>query len=132
MNVQKLTLLLNKVKAGKITIEEALGQLRSLPFEDLGFTRVDHHRSLRKGFPEVIWGRKLRGDRVHSEVTEGGQNICARLDEKGMVQGTFPKSHYPGPSAHVFLSGQALGKDDPSHHRQHDDIPVAEEAAGSS
>ena len=100
MNVQKLTLLLNKVKTGKITIEEALGQLRSLPFEDLGFTRIDHHRSLRKGFPEVIWGQGKTSAEIVSilkKLKGTGQNILVtRLDEKKAttVQKTFPKSHY--------------------------------------
>ena len=86
MNVQKLALLLNRVKAGKVTIEEALGQLRSLPFEDLGFTRIDHHRSLRKGFPEVIWGEGKSSSQILSIVKQlksRGQNILVtRLEEK--------------------------------------------------
>ena len=56
MDIRKLENLLKEVKTGKASIEKALAQLKSLPFEDLGFTRIDHHRSLRKGFPEVIWG----------------------------------------------------------------------------
>jgi pyridinium-3,5-biscarboxylic acid mononucleotide synthase len=100
MNVQRLALLLNKVKTGKITIEKALDQLKSLPFEDLGFTRIDHHRSLRKGFPEVIWGQgKTSGEIVSilKQLKRQGQNILVtRLEEKkaAAVQKAFPKSHY--------------------------------------
>ena len=56
MEIQKLVSLLKSVRSGKSSVEQALTRLKSLPFEDLGFTRIDHHRSLRKGFPEVIWG----------------------------------------------------------------------------
>ena len=54
MNQQHLTTLLQKVQAGNMSVPQALRQLRTLPFEDLGFAAVDHHRSLRQGFPEVI------------------------------------------------------------------------------
>jgi hypothetical protein len=55
MNQDRLAALLQRVQAGKVSIPHALRQLRSLPFEDLGFASVDHHRSLRQGFPEVIF-----------------------------------------------------------------------------
>jgi len=54
MNQQQLTKLLQEVRAGNVSISKALTQLRTLPFEDLGFASVDHHRALRQGFPEVI------------------------------------------------------------------------------
>ncbi len=47
--------LLDEVAAGKLPVAQALRQLRTLPFEDLGFAHLDHHRLLRKGFPEVIF-----------------------------------------------------------------------------
>lgn len=54
MNQQQLTQLLQEVQAGNMSIPKALRQLRTLPFEGLGFATVDHHRALRQGFPEVI------------------------------------------------------------------------------
>jgi len=54
MNRQDLEKLLESVRSGEVTTEEAVRKLRSLPFEDLGFAKVDHHRALRKDFPEVI------------------------------------------------------------------------------
>src|SRR5210317_1851280 len=54
MTHQQLTQLLKEVQGGNLSISQALRQLRTLPFEDLGFASVDHHRSLRQGFPEVI------------------------------------------------------------------------------
>src|SRR4030043_258625 len=50
MNIRKLEFLLKSIKSGKTSVEEAVAQLKSLPFEDLGFTRIDHHRSLQKVF----------------------------------------------------------------------------------
>lgn len=48
--------LLEAVKRRTMSVDAALSRLKSLPFEDIGFATLDHHRSLRKGFPEVIWG----------------------------------------------------------------------------
>ena len=55
MEVEKLKALLKQVKDGEIAIDDALQSLRTLPFEDLGFSKIDHHRQLRTGFPEVIF-----------------------------------------------------------------------------
>jgi len=54
MNQNRLTHLLERVQSGKVSVAGALRQLRTLPFENLGFASVDHHRSLRQGFPEVL------------------------------------------------------------------------------
>ena len=55
MDEQRLRELLARVQSGEAPIDEALQSLRTLPFEDLGFAKVDHHRALRNGFPEVIY-----------------------------------------------------------------------------
>jgi pyridinium-3,5-biscarboxylic acid mononucleotide synthase len=55
MNEAKLKRLLQQVKTGAVPIDEALNELRGLPFEDLGFARIDHHRTLRTGYPEVVY-----------------------------------------------------------------------------
>jgi NCAIR mutase (PurE)-related protein len=57
MEPEKLKELLLSFKEGKISLEKIVEHLKHLPFEDLGFARIDHHRSLRKGFPEVIYGQ---------------------------------------------------------------------------
>ena len=100
MNVQKLERLLKNVKTGKISIDEAITHLKSLPFEDLGYARIDHHRSLRKGFPEVIWGEGKFPTQILSimkELKRRGQNILiTRLDggKAKVIQKVFPKSQY--------------------------------------
>lgn len=54
MEATQLKTLLTQVRQGKLSIAAAMERLVALPFEDLGFARVDHHRNLRQGFPEVI------------------------------------------------------------------------------
>lgn len=56
MDREALAELLAGVRRGRISVQRALERLRHLPFEDLGFAKVDHHRTLRQGFPEVIMG----------------------------------------------------------------------------
>jgi len=100
MNPRKLEDLLRKVRSGKTSIEKAIAQLKSLPFEDLGYARIDHHRSLRKGFPEVIWGEGKSPNQILSimkEMKRKGQNVLiTRLDEKKAkgIQKGFPKCRY--------------------------------------
>jgi pyridinium-3,5-biscarboxylic acid mononucleotide synthase len=54
MDHKRLTQLLKDLRAGKFDVPHAVARLRSLPFEELGFASLDHHRSIRQGFPEVI------------------------------------------------------------------------------
>ena len=56
MDQENLRSLLEQVKLGAVDIDGALDRLRHLPFEDLGFAKIDHHRALRHGMPEVIFG----------------------------------------------------------------------------
>ena len=64
MDQDSLKALLDQVRAGAVDVEAALGRLRHLPFEDLGFAKVDHHRALRQGTPEVIFGKGKSADQV--------------------------------------------------------------------
>ena len=57
MNQSDLLKILESVKAGELAPEVAIERLKHLPFEDLGFAKVDHHRALRQGFAEVIFGK---------------------------------------------------------------------------
>jgi pyridinium-3,5-biscarboxylic acid mononucleotide synthase len=56
MDAEELEKLLERVQRGEVAISQALQRLRDLPFEDLGYAKIDHHRSLRQGFPEVVMG----------------------------------------------------------------------------
>src|SRR5919108_5823419 len=55
MDPERLSKLLTDFAKGKSTVTALIERLRTLPFEDLGFASVDHHRTLRQGFPEVIF-----------------------------------------------------------------------------
>jgi len=57
MNKNSLTRLLSQVAKGSLTVDNAVQQLKNISFEDINFAHIDHHRSLRKGFPEVIFGQ---------------------------------------------------------------------------
>src|SRR5258708_28276744 len=57
MNQSELLKILESVKAGELAPEKAIERLKHLPFEDLGFAKVDHHRALRQGFAEVVLGK---------------------------------------------------------------------------
>jgi NCAIR mutase (PurE)-related protein len=56
MNAAEIKKLFQQVRSGKLSPDEAVEQLRHLPFEDLGFAKIDHHRAIRAGMPEVIFG----------------------------------------------------------------------------
>jgi pyridinium-3,5-biscarboxylic acid mononucleotide synthase len=60
--------LLEALQAGRLTADQALDRLKHLPFEDLGFAKIDHHRSLRQGYAEVIFGRGKTPEQVAAIV----------------------------------------------------------------
>src|SRR5712692_547435 len=64
MTEDQIRKILEQHKSGALSSEDALHRLRSLPFADLGFANVDHHRTLRQGFPEVIFGMGKTVDQV--------------------------------------------------------------------
>jgi len=139
MNIRKLEDFLKKVKSGKTTLDEAMAELKSLPFEDLGFTRIDHHRSLRKGFPEVIWGEGKASGQILSimkQLKGKGQSILiTRLEEKKAkaIQRVFPKSqYYPRSKVLTYLTHPVKSEGKGTIlviTAGTTDIPVAEEAA---
>jgi NCAIR mutase (PurE)-related protein len=67
--------LLQEVKNSNIDIEEALGKLKNLPYEDLGYANIDHHRELRNGYPEVIY--------CEGKTDEHILGIIQKMNEKG-------------------------------------------------
>ena len=139
MNIRKIENLLKNVKSGKTSMDEAVAQLKSLPFEDLGYARIDHHRSLRKGFPEVIWGEGKTSGQILSimkELKRKGQNILiTRLEERKAraIQKVFPKSQYhPRSKVLTYLTYPVKSEGKGTIlviTAGTTDIPVAEEAA---
>ncbi len=96
MDAAALKKMLEQVQHGDRSVAEALEHLRHLPFEDIGDAVIDHHRSLRQGFPEVILGSGKSVDqieRIIAAMLNKGSNVLAtRLDgEKALlVQKAFP------------------------------------------
>jgi hypothetical protein len=89
MNIQQLEQILADVRDGKLTIEEAVQRLRHWPFEDVGFAKIDHHRTLRCGFPEVIYcpgktEKQVAG--IFEKLAKTGQNIIATRAEAALFE----------------------------------------------
>jgi len=84
MDSARLTKLLKDLQAGKIGITPVMERLRTLPYEDLGFASVDHHRSIRQGFPEVIFCEgKTRAQTVaiaRGLLKKGGSLLATRVE----------------------------------------------------
>jgi NCAIR mutase (PurE)-related protein len=84
MDPERLRALLEAVGAGTVDVPSALQQLKRLPFEDIGFAQVDHHRALRQGVPEVILGESKTAAQIAGvarSIIEAGQAVfITRLD----------------------------------------------------
>ncbi|MGC1658404.1 MAG: hypothetical protein WA737_00170, partial [Candidatus Acidiferrales bacterium] len=70
MDERDIRELLEAVRRGKLAVDGAVARLRHMPYENLGFARIDHHRSLRQGYPEVVFGRGKTPRQV-TEITRG-------------------------------------------------------------
>lgn len=85
MDEARLKELLLRVKSGGTQVEDAFAELRRLPFVDLGFAVVDHHRALRQGVPEVILGEGKTAEQIVGiarELARTGQNVLVtRIDD---------------------------------------------------
>ncbi|NLD36579.1 MAG: nickel pincer cofactor biosynthesis protein LarB [Desulfatiglans sp.] len=100
MNKKKLEELLTDLRDNNLTVEEVMESLKTLPFEDIGIANIDHHRELRKGTPEVIFGQGKRVEDIISimkRMYEKDERILVtRLsDEKAeKILKEFPESKY--------------------------------------
>ncbi len=137
MNAEKLKSLFAQVRKGKLSPDEAVERLRHLPFEDLGFAKLDHHRALRQGMPEVIFARGKTPKQVaeiFQRLAAHGANVLAtRATEQqyAAVAGAMPHAEFR-PLARAIV----LKRDRKKHGKGvivvvsagTSDIPVAEEA----
>ena len=86
MNAESIRKLFEEVRRGKVSPDDAVARLRHMPFEDLGFAKVDHHRALRAGMPEVIFGERKTPAQVagiFAKLAQHGGNVLAtRADAK--------------------------------------------------
>ena len=80
MNTESIRKLFEQVRTGRLSPDDAVQQLRHLPFEDLGFAKVDHHRALRVGMPEVVFGERKTPAQVAAifqRLAKHGRNVLA-------------------------------------------------------
>jgi len=80
VNTESIRKLFAQVRAGRVSPDDAVSQLRHLPFEDLGFAKVDHHRALRVGMPEVVFGERKTPAQVAAifqRLAKHGKNVLA-------------------------------------------------------
>ncbi|NPV26296.1 MAG: nickel pincer cofactor biosynthesis protein LarB [Firmicutes bacterium] len=100
MNTKSLRELLAGVQAGQITVDQALEQLKSWPYEDLGFAKLDHHRHLRNGFPEVIFCPGKTVEQIVSimqRMSAAHNNVLATrasAEVFAAVQAVIPEAEY--------------------------------------
>ena len=100
MTEDKIRTLLKGVRQGKVTVEDAVERLKELPFEDLVHTKIDHHRKLRKGMEEVLFGQgkslEHMADTIRSMRKKGSDILVTRIDKKiGLkLKKLFPEGTY--------------------------------------
>jgi len=86
MDKGTLKKILQELHKGKLSVEEALDRLRAFPFQDMGFAKIDTHRHLRKGFPEVVLAQEKSAEqivRIVGQVKETGNNVLiTRVDPR--------------------------------------------------
>jgi len=137
MNIESLKDLLNDFKSGRLSEDDVLEKLRTLPFEDLGFAKVDHHRSLRRGFPEVVYGAGKTVDQIvsiaESMVGKKTNLLVTRCDIAAgeALMRRFPEGTWHGEARCFTYETRALAR---AGYvlvitAGTTDIPVAEEAA---
>jgi NCAIR mutase (PurE)-related protein len=137
MDSESLRKLLAQVRDRKLAPDEALERLRHLPFEDLGFAKVDHHRALRAGFPEVVLGEGKTAAQtaaIFQRLAQHKSNVLATrisAEQAAAIRKRVPKSEHHPLARCVFLrrNGKLYGKGRIAIVSAGTaDIPVAEEA----
>jgi NCAIR mutase (PurE)-related protein len=102
MNPEQLKNLLQQVKDGDLDINDAIEKLRHLPFEDIGFAKVDHHRQIRCGFPEVIYcpGKTdAQIAEIFQILAKKGNNVIASRAEEHVFKAIQKSCELENPAA---------------------------------
>ena len=138
MNRVQIEALLQEVRDGRTPVDDAMDRLKDLPFEDLGFAKLDHHRSLRTGMPEVIFASGKTPEQVATifeRMAHAGGNVLATRASRECftaVAAVEPRATYhesaraitlaqaPGPQGKGTVAVVCAGTSD---------LPIAEEAA---
>lgn len=113
MSEEEIYKLLKQVEKGQITATQGLERLRHLPFEELGVAKVDHHRALRQGSPEVIFGQHKTVEQISGIIAamreKSSPVLVTRLSSKkaSSLLSVYPDADYHG-SAHCLVIGKCL------------------------
>ncbi len=138
MEQKELKDLLNKVAKGEMKVDDAALKFRSAPFEDMGFAKPDHHRAVRQGAAEVIYGAGKTPEqivKISDAMLKGGQKtvIITRMSEEAaeLAKADLPFTYYA--AGHIGIAGIMPEPDTDTEiviaTGGTSDIPVAEEAA---
>lgn len=139
MQTDKLKTLLEQVQAGRMDVDAALAELRSLPYENLdGFATLDHHRSLRNGFPEVVFAQGKSPEQVTSiarRLLEHNDRVLVTRVDPAMAEAV--RAELPELTYHALPRLLVLDRSSQAEKRPGilvvtagtADLPVAEEAA---
>jgi len=109
MDKNRLVTLLNSVAGGRISTEQAAERLQHLAYEDITYAHIDHHRSLRKGFPEVIFGEGKSADQItgilEKMIDQENIILVTRTDQQkaDVVLSRFPKAVYHADARMIVL-----------------------------
>lgn len=138
MNKNDTLAILKQIETGAMTAEEAVLRLRAVPYEDLGYAKLDHHRELRQGVPEVIYGAGKTAEQIEGIVRAMRENaqpivLVTRLspESASVLEERVGMTYYP--MARIGIVGEIP----PPHGSGKivvatggtSDMPVAEEAA---
>lgn len=138
MNKDALIAMLDSVRLGGLSVDDAVQQLRQLPFQDIGCAQVDHHRHVRQGMPEIIFGEGKTAEQINAIMAamtgRGGNVLVTRLDREKSKQ---VLQAFPAASYHVEARCLTLELQPPKQQGKGtilvvsagtSDIPVASEA----
>lgn len=140
MTEQDIAALLRRYKEGSLSEAEAVQAVRNVPFEDMGFAEVDHHRELRQGFPEVIYAEGKTKEQVlailQSLAAHGEGNLMATRasrEKYEFVKTSMPEAQYDEAARIIYVERDKSIQRDADHKililtAGTSDIPVAEEA----
>ena len=132
--------LLNQCRAGDLSVDDALAELRHLPYEDMGFARLDHHRALRRGFPEVIFCQGKTPDhsaRIAQALAARSSRVLgtrANAETAAAIQALLPHAVYHPLARVVTITREPIPEPAPDQPlvlvvaAGTSDLPVAEEA----
>lgn len=138
MNSEKLRELLEQYKSDQCSLDDVMTRLKHMPYENIGFARVDHHRNLRQGFPEVIFGQGKTNEQVAAIVER-----LLNADANVLVTRTTPEAYQlvaqlaPDAVYHQIARAITIRRNNQSRGKGQiaivsagtSDMPVAEEAA---